>query len=174
MAFSFVVEDGSADSDATSYCTVEFADDYIDANIHASSDWLGLEEETKQRLLVRASRYLDRIMTWEGERVDQDSGLRWPRCGVYDADNFLIADDVIPPALKEATAEMASYLQNDDWTNPDEGRGLKEVSVDVIDIKFDTTRSEKLSVPSTVLAILEGLGLVKSGRRPAFKKIIRT
>jgi len=173
MAFSFVVETGVGDPDATSYCDVEFADDYIDANIYASSDWLALEEEQKQRLLVRASKYLDRMVTWEGTRVDEDSGLRWPRSGVYDSDGFLIADDAIPQALKEAVSELASYLMSNDWTSPQESRGLKEIQVDVIDLKFDTDYT-RASVPDYIIAILAGLGAVKTGTRPAFKKIRRS
>lgn len=174
MAFSFVVEDGSADSEATSYCTVEFADDYIEANIYASTEWLALEEEDKERLLVRASRHLDRNFVWEGLRVDQDSGLRWPRSGVYDADNFLICPDVIPEVLKEATAEMASYLMQNDWTNAEEGRsGLKEVKVDVIEVKFDTGLSSRGVIPSAVSALLLGLGTAETGHKPRFKKIVR-
>lgn len=175
MAFSFVVEDGSADSDATSYCELEFADDYIEANIHVSTEWFDLEEEDRQRLLVRASKYLDRQVNWNGERVDQDSGLRWPRSGVYDSDGFEIPDNVIPVALKEAVAEFASYLMTDDWTRQEGGgNGLKEVKVDVIDVKFDTDMSARGSVPSQVIAILDGLGTVNTGKRPGFKKIIRT
>lgn len=172
MAFTFIVETGVGDSDATSYVDVEFADDYIEANIHASAAWLALEEEDKQRLLVRASKYLDRMVVWNGERVDQDSGLRWPRAGVYDADNFIIADDTIPEALKEATAELASYLMNDDWTAPQGSRGLKEIQVDVIELKFDDT-FVRGSMPDFIMEILAGLGTVKTGRRPGFKKIIR-
>jgi len=173
MAFSFVVEDGSADSDATSYVTVEYADDYVEANIHASAEWLALEEETKQRLLVRSSKYLDRVIKWEGERVDGESGLRWPRSGVYDSDNFLIADDSIPAQLKDAVSEMAAYLMNDDWTDQDANRGLKEAKLDVLQVKFDTDKTERGSVPTYIVAMLDGLGLVSNGRRPAFKKIIR-
>lgn len=173
MAFSFVVETGDADPDATSYCTVEFADDYIEANIHASADWLALEEEDKQRLLVRASRYLDRQVKWEGERVDGDSGLRWPRAGVYDVDNFLIAENCIPEVLCEATAELASYLMDDDWTRQESGRGLKEVRIDVIEAKFDTDKASRGSLPQNIVAMLDGLGQVNTGRRPGFKKIVR-
>lgn len=174
MAFSFVVETGIADPDATSYVTVEWADDYIDANIHASADWLALEEEDKQRLLVRASRYLDRNVKWNGTRVDEDSGLRWPRAGVYDIDGFLISDDVIPSALMEATAELATYLMATDWTNQDESRsGVTGVKVDVIEVKFNADEAIRGSIPQAVIAILEGLGSVNTGRRPGFKKIIR-
>lgn len=172
MALAFVVETGDADPDATSYVSVEFADDYIGVNIHASADWLALDTGDRENLLMRSSKYLDRMVRWEGERVDEDSGLRWPRSGVYDIDNFLIPDDVIPEALQEATAELAAYLMSSDWTQLESGRGLKEIQVDVIELKFETDFTRG-SIPAHVMAILEGLGDINTGRRPAFKKIVR-
>lgn len=173
MALSFVVEEGLADPDANSYVDTDFADDYIDANTYASADWLAQSETVKQKLLVRSSKILDARIQWEGERLDQDSGLRWPRHGVYDRDGFLIPENVIPVALKEAVCEFAVYLMNSDWTVPIQQRGLKEVQVGPIDIKFDATY-QQISIPDTVTMILQGLGLVNSGRRPGFKKIVRT
>jgi hypothetical protein len=173
MAFSFVVEDGSADADATSYVEVEFADGYIDANAFVSADWLALDDDEKQRLLVRSSKTLDRLVKWDGERVDSESGLRWPRSGAYDRDGFEIAEDSIPIQLQEAVCELAVYLMSSDWTNLEGSRGIKEVQVDVIDVKFDTSNN-RASLPFAVQSMLEGLGSVKSGTRPAFKKILRS
>lgn len=173
MAFIFVVEDGSADSDANSYSSVEFADDYTEANIHASAAWLDLEEEDKQRLLVRSSKVLDFRFKWNGQRVEQDSGLKWPRAGVYDEDGFLIRDDVIPKILQEATCEFAIYLMDTDWTAPRENDEFKEIQVDVIDIKFDTN-FRRAYIPPTIIAMLEGLGASNTGNRPGFKRIVRT
>jgi hypothetical protein len=172
MAFNFVVETGEADSDANSYCTVEFADDYVEANIHASAEWLALEEEDKQRLLARSSKVLDFRFKWNGQRVDQDSGLKWPRSGVYDEDGFQIADDCVPKILKEAAAEFAVYLMTDDWTAPRGNDEFKEIKVDVIDIKFDTAY-RRAYIPPTIVAMLDDLGSANTGSRPNFKRIVR-
>ncbi len=174
MALAFVVETGDADPDATSYVSVEWADDYIGMNPHAD-DWATLTTGAKQNLLMRASKYLDRMVKWEGTRVDEDSGLRWPRSGVYDIDGFEIPANVIPDALMEATAEMAFYLMTSDWTQIESSRGgVKEIQVDVIEVKFEDSTSIRGALPQYILAILEGLGDANTGRRPAFKKIIRT
>jgi|GEM_PF-2426778 len=173
MAFSFVVETGDADSDATSYCSVEFADDYVEANHFASADWLAQTEEEKERLLVRASKFIDVRFKWNGQRVDQDSGLRWPRSGVFDEDGFQIADDVIPRVLQEAVAEFATYLMSEDWTAPRDADQFKEVQVDVVDIKYNTD-FRRAYVPQTIIAMLEALGLCTTGNRPAFKPIRRS
>jgi hypothetical protein len=173
MAFTFVVETGEADPDANSYCSVEFADDYIETNIHQSEAWLDLEEEDKQRLLVRASKTIDYRFKWNGTRVDPDSGLKWPRAGVYDEDSFVIPDDMIPRILKEATAEFATYLMNDDWTAPRENDQFRRLQVDVIDVQFNTDY-RRAYIPDTLVQMLSGLGSGITGNRPGFKKIIRT
>lgn len=173
MAFAFVVETGEGDADANSYTTVEFADDYIEMNIHSSTEWLALEEEDKQRLLARASKTLDYRFKWNGQRVYQDSGLKWPRAGVTDSDGWYIPDDVIPRILQEATAEFASYLMDTDWTAPRENDEFTEIKVDVIQLKFDTSY-RRAYVPPTIEAMLEDLGNANTGTRPGFKPIVRT
>lgn len=173
MAFTFVVETGEGDSDANSYATVEYADDYVEANIHQSEAWLDLEEEEKQRLLVRSSKTLDVRFKWDGQRVDQDSGLRWPRSGVFDEDGFLIRDDVIPRILQDATVEFAVYLMQDDWTAPRGNDEFSALQVDVISIKFNTDY-RRTYIPETIEVMLEGLGNPNNGRRPSFRPIVRS
>lgn len=173
MAFQFVVETGVGDPDANSYCTVEFADDYSEMNIQRSAEWLALEEEDKMRLLARSSKTLDYRFKWNGERVDADSGLKWPRAGVYDEDGFIIPDDCIPSILQEATAEFAMYLMTDDWTAPRDEDQFKEIKIDVIDLKFDTNYRRSY-VPPSIVAMLDELGNANTGLRPAFKKIVRS
>lgn len=180
MAFTFVVEDGLGRPDANSYTTIAFADDYIEANTHASAEWLDQEEEDKQRLLARASKVLDVRFKWYGTRTHHDSGLAWPRAGVF-LDGAAIPDNVIPRILQEATAEFAVYLMRADWTQPGGGAGnsgdISEIKVDVIEVKFkdDVQLSSSGGVmPEYIMAMLGDLGDVQSGRRPGFKRIIRT
>lgn len=173
MSFVFTVETGVGASDANSYTSVEFADDYIVTNIYASGDWMALDDTVKQYLLVRASRNIDARTTWKGRRAYQDQGLKWPRNGVYDEDGFLIHDDCVPTIVQEAICEFASYLMEDDWTAPIAQLGLRELQVDVIDIKYELGYIRP-ALPDTVISMLAPLGLVDTGRRPAFKPIIRT
>jgi hypothetical protein len=79
MAFSFVVETGTADSDATSYATVEFADDYVEANTSRLRTGLRWTRRTSSASSSASSKVLDIRFKWNGQRVDQDSGLKWPR-----------------------------------------------------------------------------------------------
>lgn len=172
MAFNFVVETGEGNPDANSYASVEFADDYVVMNPFASAQWALLDREEKEHLLARASLIIDRRVKWAGERVHRDSGLRWPRAGVLDEDGFLIPDDEIPDALIEATVEFATYLMSEDWTQSSGTSGFKEIKVDVIELVIDETKTRS-ALPDTVMAMLDFLGAVDSGRRPAFKKIVR-
>lgn len=178
MAFQFVVETGVGDPDANSYASVEFADDYVSMNAFASTQWDLLETEDKEKLLARASLILDKRIKWAGDRVDSDSGLRWPRAGVYDADGFIIPDDVIPDELVEATVEFATYLMTTDWTADTLVRSgaLTKVKVDVIELEYEENASAKSVrniLPDTILAMLEHLGVVPRAGATAFKKIVR-
>ena len=173
MPLVFKAEDGSGDPDATSYCTVEFADDYVALNTFQSSAWAALDEGVKENLLMRASKMLDVRFLWAGQKVEEESGLRWPRAGTYDRDGFAIGDDVIPQALQEATAEFATYLMNDDWTAPREADQFKEVQVDAIDIKYNTDY-RRAYIPDTIVQMLDGLGSANTGKRPRFVKIVRS
>jgi hypothetical protein len=177
MAFDFVVENGSADPCATSYVCVEWADDYVEQNGFVSDAWLALDDDVKERWLARSSTILDARVRWNGRRYDPEQGLKWPRVHCHDIDGYLIPDDVIPKPLMEATVEFATYLINgDDWTAPQATQGMREISVDVIDLKLDSTYI-RMAIPDTVRSIIENnnLGWIDEGvQRTAFKKIRRS
>jgi hypothetical protein len=173
MSFIFTVETGAGVSDANAYATVEFADDYIVANTYASQEWMGLDVAQKQYLLVRSSQNIDVLTKWKGQRAFQDQGLKWPRHGAYDEDGFQIGDDCVPTIVMQAVCEFATYLMDDDWTAPIAQLGLRELQVDVIDIKYQLNYIRP-ALPDTVVFMLAELGYVTTGRRPAFKPIVRT
>lgn len=171
MAFTFVVETGTADPDANSYTTVEYFRDYIVTNSYV--DISLLTDDQIEYGLVRASKYLDNMVAWNGTRVDDESGLRWPRAGVYDADGFEIPSDVIPFVLQDAVCEFFGYLLTSDWTAPEDSRGLKQIEVDSINLRW-ADNYVRPSMPDYLVAMLAALGNVNNGVRPAFKKIIRS
>lgn len=173
MALPFVVETGSADPDSTSYVTLEFADNYIGINAYKADEWAALEDNDKQNLLMRSTLFLDTRFRWNGQRVEQDSGLKWPRAGVFDDDGFLIGDDCIPPALQQAVCEMATFLMDEDWTVQRTTEQFRELHVDVVDVKFNQDYRRGY-IPDTIIQMLLGLGFANSGRKPMFKPIMRT
>lgn len=178
MAFQFVVETGVGDPDANSYASVEFADDYIEMNAFASVQWQLLDIAEKERLLARASFIIDKRVKWAGERVDRDSGLRWPRAGVFDEDGFIIPDDELPEIIAEAVCEFATYLMTTDWTTDQQtsSGALTKIKVDVIELEMDagsSSSSTRAVLPDTIMAMLEHLGIMPVKGRTAFKPIVR-
>lgn len=175
MAFTFTVEDGTGVAGANSYTTVDFADTYISINSQQQPTWDALSTQAKEHLLARATQYLDRMIQWKGEKTIEDSALRWPRAGVYDTDGILIADDVIPRVLQEATAEVAVYFVTQDLTRSAGGGGeLEELHVDVIELHWRDSPPDE-QVPSWILALIDCLGWLKEkpGRGTRFKTIKR-
>lgn len=172
MAFAFVVEDGTGLPNATSYVSVEDADDILTMNIHAGPAWDALDVENKERLLAWASRYLDERARWYGARTVETSGLRWPRTGVVDRDNARIAPNVIPRQLKAATAEMARYLIEEDRSTERGQDALTRLKADVIELEFsEGYRLPK--VPEHMQYLIAGLGSIAGGSGIKFARIIR-
>lgn len=172
MAFTFVVEDGTGLSDATSYVSVEEADDIITMNIHASETWSSLSDEDKEKLLSWASRYLDERTRWFGRKAVESSALRWPRSGITDRDGITLSSTLIPRQLKIATAEMARYLVDEDRTTERGQDGLSRLRADVIELEF--VEGYRLpQVPSHMQYLIKGLGAISSGSGIKFKRIIR-
>lgn len=164
------VEEGEGLSTATSYASVAFADDYMQANIQNTA-WAEQDTETKQNLLMWASRYLDQRAVWNGKRAKATSGLRWPRIGVHDRDGTLIEQDEIPQQLQEAVVEMARYLLVSDRALERGQDGLKRLKVDVIEIEFDKNYRQA-EIPNEIHHLLMGLGALRSGL-PNYARIRR-
>lgn len=111
---TFIVEDGTGVAGATSYTTVDFANDYFaDRGI---ATWAGNGSQ-KEAALILATDYLDGRFTFIGQQVAFDQALEWPRTGTpYDS-------DVIPVDLQKACVEYAlraltSALAPDPTTDP--------------------------------------------------------
>lgn len=169
---AFVVENGSGNPAATSYLSIEEANDILALNIHITAEWAALVDADKERLLAWASRYLDERTRWFGHRVNEASGLRWPRVGVIDRDGLLIASTVIPQQLKVAVAEMARFLMVADRSAERDQDGLARLKADVIELEF--REGYKLpKVPEHMQFILAGLGAVSTGGGVRFKPSIR-
>jgi hypothetical protein len=186
MAFTFTVEDGTMVANSNSYISVSDATDYIDMNIQAGPAWDFLDTLTKEHLLAWASRYIDQRATWNGTQTSlylanpsftnfiaqwavppsttpiPQQSMRWPRAGVFDIDHNLIPYNVIPVALKDATAEMARYLVANDRSIERPQDFLTELKVDNITLRF---RDAVLAiVPAEVSYILRNLGTISNGR----------
>lgn len=172
MAFTFLVEDGSGLAEATSYVSVEDADDIIVVNIHADARWSALDDPTKEKLLSWASRYLDSHAKWYGTRVSGTQALRWPREDVTDRDGILIPSDSVPRQLKVAVASLATALIDTDRSVERPQDALTRLKADVIELEFqEGYRLPK--VPAHIHELIDGLGVIKSGGRVRFARIVK-
>ena len=103
-------------ADANSYLLITEADAYFDTRLSAT-DWTDAGAQNKIIALIMSTRVMDKLWDWVSVRTDATQALDWPRIGVL-AENKLetIANDVIPAALKNATAELAMQLLTEDRT----------------------------------------------------------
>lgn len=146
-------------ANATSYPTVEEADDYFSGRLH-SEDWT--EATLKEVALMTATRLLDRYAIWEGTKSTQEQALDWPRYGVEDKDGYIIDDDIVPDAIKQATCELAYALLSEDRTVDNPLRGFKSLKVDTLAIEVDRMDSPE-ALPDAVWQAIGVLGYRPSG-----------
>lgn len=105
----FIVEDGTGVPGATSYISVEDADD-IHSDALYGDDWLSpdLDESRKQRALMGATRMLDDLWKWRGQKATTSQGLDWPLVATDLYPDSIIR--IFPDDIKRATAEVALWL----------------------------------------------------------------
>ena len=159
---AIVIEDGTGVVTANAYVGVDEADEILSVNIH--SKWgLIADVETKEKLIRWASRILDERVRWFGKKTHPTSGLAWPRTQVRDRENELIEDNVVPLAVRIATAELADHLISGDPETANTGSNITDIQVDVIMLKFDARLAVE-KFPPNLSKILLGLGLMSFGR----------
>jgi hypothetical protein len=117
MAINFVVEQGQAGSDSTSYASIEFIDQYH--TDQGNELWLNIPAgaitgltalQVKQVCANKASSYMDKRFSrrWLGVRRSRTQKLKWPRLDAFDIDGFFLSStNELPPELLSATAEYA-------------------------------------------------------------------
>ena len=163
-----VVEDGTGLSNAASYASLAEAEAYIkDMPLGVQTLWSTLDDDVKESLLIYATRILDQRVRWHGSKAVPDSSLRWPRSYVVDRDELPVAADIVPLAVKAATAELALWFSVD-GRNPftiSDSQGIQAFTVDVISItyKADHDATAVTSFPRGLNQILFGLGVFMSG-----------
>lgn len=180
---SLVLDATAGGSAANSYCTLVEARAFYSANRYATA--AGLSDDTiLTQLLVEATTLLDEHFEWVGYVVTQTQNLLWPRVGglndialgnfgggVVGLNGYLLATDVVPQKVKDATAEFARHLLIRDLTadNPLTTQDIKEIRVASIQVKFGSPGSKV--VPDAVYSKVKHLGRLKndSGYATAFR-----
>ncbi len=139
---SIIVEDGSVVAGANAYCSVADADAYHQARSGDDGDWLALDDDVKERDLIKATDYLlgEYRSSWKGTRVSSAQLLDWPRWGVYPDEQFSLSNDVVPEEVKKACAELALRADTADL-RADTSVPVKEETVGPITIVYDNPGS---------------------------------
>ena len=136
---SLIVEDGTGLSNAESYLSVADADSYH--TLRVNTGWAGTTAE-KEAALRGATEYLTYTygQKWLGTKKTETQSLDFPRVDIVTRDNFTLPDDVLPSALKYATAELALRVRQGDVLLPDQDNPgtIEEYEVSVGPIKERT------------------------------------
>jgi hypothetical protein len=153
MAATIDATPGSAD--ANSYATVAQGDTYHEGRSHAST-WEDADEEDKIRALITATRLLDQQFDWNGTVVDGVQALLWPRIGVYGLNGYLLDAVSIPKPLREATAEYARLLIEEDRTLDSETAlaGIKRVKAGPVDVEFKDSLPLSQPLPDAIVSMI--------------------
>lgn len=102
---AFETETGNGSATANSYLTVAAADTYF--SDRSNTTWSAATNATKEAALIKATQYVDQAQAWKGTRANETQALKWPRIGVYDEDEYYIAETTIPQCLKDCVCEFA-------------------------------------------------------------------
>lgn len=123
-----------------SYVSLAASDEYVatrvpDAAVQAA--WEAITDELKGAYLVNASRTLDALCDWIGDKYSADQGLRWPRSNAY-VDGFLLSSTTFPEAVMEATVEMAVWsMTNEGEVSTNSNAQYDSIKVGPIAIDFN-------------------------------------
>lgn len=122
--YEFIVETGEGIPDATSYATVEQADQF--AEFWGYSDWEELDLAQKEFLLIRSTRFIDEQFTWRSNILTKEQGLLFPRHPFLDNNGRKV--EGVPKDIIEAVAEIAILLEQHDEADLDQVKALTSQS----------------------------------------------
>lgn len=147
---------------SNSYVTLAEAETYFETRLNVD-DWDSATDDTKNRALIQATRYLDTYFEWQGDRATTTQALDWGRSDAYSCDTGeLIDSDVIPQQIKNATFEQAFYMMtNIDFGSIAQAGDIKKAKIDVIEVEYfegGTVTASTAAVPNGVIATVGCLG----------------
>lgn len=160
MALTLVVETGEGLPNSNSYCSVVYADTYMDGSLYAAT-WIAATTQNKEKALVSATRMLDSRIRWKGRKTRRENALEWPRYCSFDRNGYWIPSDEIPDWLLAATAELALQFLS---TNPNAEpatKGITSVKVDTIAVSFDKA-DRPSAIQSNILSLISPYGTYMS------------
>jgi len=181
---TLIKEDGTGRPDANSYADAGDGDAYHDGHLYATA-WTGASAGDKEKALVMATRLIDSLCQFIGERAHDEQALQWPRTGdisrwfpgsglplpvvageLWSADGWL-PTDAVPKGIMNAACEMARELLLRDRTAPVPGEGIAVVTTGA-GLTYSSTKYSKTDAPQIITpvakAMLQKYGSVMGGR----------
>lgn len=113
---------------ANSLASVAQADAHHNLAI-TSEEWAAVLPENKERNLVAATRMIKPFRFCGSKTVSLQS-LPFPRASIYDMDNALLDDDVVPIDVLELVCDLALYLEGKEGVfGGDKSEGIIEKEI---------------------------------------------
>lgn len=161
------------DPNSDSYASLLEAGAFNATNLYASG-WQTAAQADQENALRMATRGLDDMpAAWTGQATTPAvQSLGWPRLGMFNRNGFTIASNIYPQDLKNATAEYARLILENDFLSGSSGSsvadsGVSSVSAAGVSMSFKSkSKSEEKSgswgkedermglVPTSVIALL--------------------
>jgi len=170
MALTLIKEDGTGKVDANAYANASDGDAYHDGHLYATA-WMAATLANKEKALVMATRLIDAEYQFNGVKANDGQALQWPREDCFDPDGSdVLASNIVPRVVLDATCEMARELLVADRTAAPEGEGLKYDNTGTTQRGFD--KGDQRPVISHVAqAMLAKLGAVIKSRSGAVRLV---
>jgi hypothetical protein len=150
---TLIPEDGTGLSTANSYCSLAEANAYHDGRGFVAT-WTNATVASKTTALLWATRLLDEQYCWSGSPVLSTQALGWPRYSAYDRHGYAVASTIVPTAVKDATAELArQLLDNDRVAQADDGQP-SSVSLGSASVTYATGAKGADVVPAGVYRMI--------------------
>ena len=174
MALTLIKEDGTGKVDANAYANAADGDAYHDGHLYATA-WTAATLANKEKALVMATRLIDAEYQFNGVKAAVAQALQWPReeCFDPDADGWngnIVASNVVPRAVLDATCEMARELLVADRTAAGVGEGLKYQNVGTTQTGYDKSDTRPV-ISQVAQAMLAKLGAVIKSRSGAVRLV---
>ena len=160
---TLIVETGGGASNSDAFCSLEYAAIYNSGHLDGEL-WLEEDVAVQEKAIRLATRRINDGWVFHGRRRSQQQALEWPRVGVRDQGGWVIPSNIIPTALRDATAELARRIVTDfnaGSLSDDSNTGaVKAVKLGPIGIEFDTLEGAKSQpeIPDDVASMLRHLG----------------
>lgn len=151
-----IVESGENLTNADSYVSVEFADNYF--NARAITEWAELTEEEKEVALIKGTDFIDTSFDWNGRKATKEQSLNFPRINLRDSNGYEV--EGIPLNLMKAVCVASLNISKgeDMFSVQDANGAIVSESVGSISTTYDVSKKEKnVTLYDEINLLLRGL-----------------